>query len=139
MANADPPWSVFAATSVDRAVGLRSRPDAGRKVVTSPTPGTTVHVIGGPDAVGWFRVEAVDGANRKPGRVDGSGLVFAQCARAVLDMTMFAGEGDWSAGLRSLRHGMVVSLVGAVSGGFALVRSGDLTGYVALSGLETSD
>ncbi|MGI8474944.1 MAG: L,D-transpeptidase family protein [Thermomicrobiales bacterium] len=139
MANADPLWSVFAATSVDRAVVLRNHPDAGRKVVTSLAPGTTVHVIEGPDADGWFRVEAVDGAHWKPGWVEGAGLVFAQCARAVWDMTMFAGAGDWSAGLGSLRHGMVVSLVGAVSGDFALVRSGDLTGYVALGGLETSD
>jgi hypothetical protein len=137
-AAAEPLWSVSATTVPDRPVTMRSVAsyDKGKDAGVIP-PGSWVNVVAGPDEDGWFQVEW-HGPETAKGWLPADRLVFSQTARVTWDAGVFAGAGDWNVWLGSLRHGLVVTVVGAPTAGYVLVRSGGLVGWTYLSALETS-
>ena len=60
-------------------------------------------------------------------------------SRVLWDAGLFAGATDTVGWVGSLRHGIVVTLVGPPVNGFVYVRFGDLWGYTYETALDSSD
>jgi hypothetical protein len=135
---AEPVWSVYATTVYDRSVTLRSMASYSKGKDTGVVaPGSPVQVLAGPDSDGWYEVEW-HGPKTAKGWLPADRLIFAQTARVMWDAGVFSGPADWNPWLGWLRHGLVVTLIGAPTEGYVLVRSGGLVGWTYLSALETS-
>ena len=137
-AAAEPLWSVYATTVYDRPVTMRTTAsysagkDAG--VIAAGSP---VQVVAGPDSDGWYQVQWY-GPETTTGWLPGDRLIFSQTARVALDVGVFSGPADWNPWLGSVRRGFVVTVLGAPTAGYILVRSGGLVGWTYLTALETS-
>lgn len=114
---------------------LRRRPLEESSVVDRIAPSSSVRVLEGPDANGWYRVDGGAGA----GWTEGGNLTFSQTARVLWDAGLFAGATDATGWVNWLRHGIVVTIAGPVVNGFTYVRFGDLWGYIYDTALELSD
>ena len=137
-AAAEPLWSVFATTVYDRPVTLRTVASySGGKDAGVLPAGSWVTVVAGPDPDGWYQVHW-QGPETVQGWLLGDRLIFSQTARVTWDAGVFSGPADWNPWLGSVRHGLVVSVIGAPTAGYVLVRSGGLVGWTYQSALETS-
>jgi hypothetical protein len=131
-------FPVFASISSHAAVKLRSKP-GGHKTVTTLAPGTELEVLAGPDANGWYKVDAVNLPEAKRGWVPGDRIAINQFVRAAWDLNLFAGPSDWDAVSAWVRHGIVLSIVGPGDGDFLLVRYGEVVGYAYAPAIISSD
>lgn len=132
-------WAVYATTTWEDLVALQSEPDGAGDDIASLEPGTTVQLLDGPSADGWYLVDPIDLAEVAPGWVPGWRLVFEQRARTFVDQPLLAEPGDWSTDLGLLRHGFTVTLIGPVVGDWVLVRSGERIGYASIWTMEPTD
>ena len=137
-AAAEPLWSVYATTVYDRPVTLRTRASYSKgKDAGVISAGTSVQVLAGPDVDGWYQVQW-QGPETTQGWLPADRLIFAQTARVSWDTGMFTGPADWIPWLGALRRNFVVTVIGAPTAGYVLVRSGGLVGWTYLNVLETS-
>ncbi len=128
-------FAVHATIAGDSAVDLKSKPSQKRKTVGTIPPATVVSLIDGPTESGWYKVQTSDGVT---GWLPAGSLEFSHRAKVTWDQTLFDAPGGGNA-IDWVRHGIVVTLVGSPTGGFALVRYGETTGYLDLTGVETTD
>jgi hypothetical protein len=130
-------FPVYATTAAAEAVTLRSKPGS-HKVVQTLAPGTEVEVLAGPDADGWYKVDAVDLPEARRGWISGDQLDIDQYVRVTWDLELFAGPSDGEAVLAWVRHGVVLSVVGPGDGDYLLVRYGDVVGYASVPALVSA-
>ena len=136
-ANAAPVYEVLATTAWDRVVDLRRKPENAERVVGSLDPGTVVRLIAGPNAEGMYNIQSTLNA-KLVGWVPVDALNFTQTARATVETALYAGAGDWTGWMSSVRRGFVVELRGAPTAGYVFARLGDAYGWTPLGALEAS-
>ena len=130
---------VTALTPADRKLELHQKPSAESRTVDRLRAGSTVRLVAGPNADGWYQVERVEDAGKQPGWTETANLSFTRTARVLWDAGLFSGATDAVGWIGSLRHGIVVTVAGPATNGFTFVRFGDLCGYTYDSALEISD
>ena len=130
---------VYATVATDEPLELRLRPDRNQKVVTTLAPGTKVELIQGPNAGGWYKVDAVGIPEARRGWTRGKDLRFDQSVRATSDLDLYAGASDATAPVASVRRGTVLPVVGPMDGDYLLVRSGEVVGYAAHPAVASAD
>jgi hypothetical protein len=109
------------------------------QVIATVSAGSTVRVLAGPNADGWYLVDSGQAASANPGWTSGSSLRFTQRAMILWDAGLFAGPTDATGWLASLRHNIVVQVEGPSTNGFSFVRYGDITGFTYTSALQETD
>src|SRR5215218_1963198 len=86
-------FPVYATVATKDALKVRSKP-GGKNVVTKLAPGTKVEVLAGPDADGWYKIDAVDKPHARRGWVRGKSISIDQYVRATWDLNLFAGPSE---------------------------------------------
>jgi hypothetical protein len=115
----------------ETAAGLRADPRrSGERVVARLAPGTRVTLLAGPDGGGWYAVQPANDPDGPAGWLPARRLRFDTFARAVTNLRLRAGPGKQSDAIGRVRRGMVLTVVGPLSGVDVLVRLGGDAGYV---------
>ena len=130
---------VTAVSPANHRIQLFADASAGSEALHRIDAGTALLVTIGPDANGWYKVDATGGAGLTAGWTHGDNLTFTQTARVLWDAGVFFGPTDSTGWVGSVRHGIVLTVAGPPVNGFAFVRFGDLWGYTYDSALEPSD
>jgi hypothetical protein len=130
---------VTAQTPADHGIKLHLESSTKGKEVDRIPGSTTVRVVAGPDANGWYLVDRGAGSSANPGWTKGENLTFTKTARVLWDAGLYSSATDAAGWVGSLRHGVVVTVAGPATHGFTYVRYGDLFGYTYDSALEISD
>ncbi len=118
-------------------VSLMSRP-AGRKIVTTLAPGTTIALLEGPTGEGWYKVDPIALPEARPGWLHTDQIAFDRFVRVMWDLPLLAQPSETSGVITWLRHGVVLTITGPQHGDYLFVRYGDLAGFVARPGLAAS-
>ncbi|MER3436919.1 MAG: hypothetical protein C4346_04540 [Chloroflexota bacterium] len=109
-------------------VSLVSRP-AGRKIVTTLAPGTTVALLEGPIGDGWYNVDPIALPEARPGWLHADQIAFDRYVRVMWDLPLFAEPAESAGVVTWLRHGVVLTITGPRQGDYLFVQYGDLAGY----------
>ena len=131
-------FDVYATTVWDDFTNVRSEPDEQADILTEFGPGTTVMLLDGPTANGWYLVQSVDGNDGTTGWGAGWLLIFEQRAQLVEDLPFYDQPGSWSIELGWIRHGFVVTLLSPIIDEYVLAQSGGRSGFVSIWSLEPS-
>ncbi len=131
-------FPVYATVTTEKALRLRSKPGS-KKVVTSLAPGTQVKVFKGPNADGWYKIDAVDLPKAKRCWAPAEAIAISQHVRASWDLNLLAGPSDRDTALTWIRHGIVLSVVRPGEGDYLLVRYGDVVGYAFVPALTAAE
>lgn len=116
-------------------VSLVSRP-AGRKIVATLAPGTTIALLEGPVQDGWYKVEPPAFPEARPGWLHADQIAFDRFVRVVWDLPLLAEPAESAGVVTWLRHGVVLTIAGSLQGDYLFVRYGDLAGFAYQPGLS---
>lgn len=132
-------FEVYANVSWDAPAELFRKESLASKVTATLDPGTRLLLLEGPTNDGLYKVNPIDLPDVEPGWLPATSIVFAQGARALVDLTLLPAPDDWSYQMAAVPLGFTVTLIGAVKGDWVLVRSGTRAGWVSIWSIEASD
>jgi hypothetical protein len=133
-AKASNDFPVHATVAASDLLTLWTEP-GGDEVATKLAPGTRVEVIAGPNADGWYRIEAVDLPEAQRGWVPAEAIAIDQYVRAASNLRLYSAPSDSAVVVTKVRRGIVLAVVGPSEGDFLEVRYGDVAGYAFASEL----